>query len=129
MLLGRVIGTVVATRKEDTLLGVKLLLVKGCDVYGTPSGAVVVAADAVGAGVGEVVLYAQSLGWPPVHIDELLRADALEVLADNGANARNKSAAAIPPGSGEPTPGASAGSIASRSIETPKPAVPREINS
>ena len=58
MLLGRVIGTVVATRKEDTLAGLKLLLVKGCDFDGKPTGAVVVAADAVGAGVGEVVLYA-----------------------------------------------------------------------
>ena len=58
MQLGRVIGTVVATRKEDTLLGVKFLLVKGCDFDGKPTGSVVVAADAVGAGVGEVVLYA-----------------------------------------------------------------------
>lgn len=33
----------------------------------------------------DVVLYAQSLGWPPVPVDELLRADGLEVFADNGA--------------------------------------------
>ncbi len=58
MLLGRVIGTVVATRKEPTLDGLKLLLVRVCDVDGKPEGAMVVAADAVGAGVGEVVLYA-----------------------------------------------------------------------
>jgi microcompartment protein CcmK/EutM len=57
MLLGRVIGTVVAARKEPTLDGLKLLLVQGCDTKGEPSGATVVAADAVGAGVGEVVLY------------------------------------------------------------------------
>lgn len=58
MQLGRVIGTLVATRKEPTLEGLKLLVVKACDVDGTPDGAVVIAADAVGAGVGEVVLYA-----------------------------------------------------------------------
>jgi len=58
MLLARVIGTVVSTRKEPTIEGLKLLLLKGCDVDGKESGAVVVAADAVGAGIGEVVLYA-----------------------------------------------------------------------
>jgi microcompartment protein CcmK/EutM len=57
MILGRVVGTVVATRKEPTLEGLKLLVVRPCDVDGTPGGAAVVAADAVGAGVGEVVLY------------------------------------------------------------------------
>ena len=58
MMLGRVVGTVVATRKEATLDGLKLLLVKGCDAEGKPTGGLVVAIDAVGAGVGEVVLYA-----------------------------------------------------------------------
>jgi len=58
MLIGKVVGTVVATRKEDVLDGLKFLLVKCCDFDGTPNGPTVVAADAVGAGVGEVVLYA-----------------------------------------------------------------------
>ena len=58
MLLGRVIGTVVSSRKESTLEGLKLLVVRACDTGGEPSGATVVAADAVGAGQGEVVLYA-----------------------------------------------------------------------
>jgi microcompartment protein CcmK/EutM len=61
MVLGKVIGTLVATRKEPTLEGLKLLVVRACDVDGTvPSspGAVVVAVDAVGAGIGEVVLFA-----------------------------------------------------------------------
>jgi microcompartment protein CcmK/EutM len=58
MILGRVVGTVVASRKEPTLEGLKLLVVRPCDVDGSPTGAPVVAADAVGAGVGEVVLYA-----------------------------------------------------------------------
>jgi len=56
--MGIVVGTVVATRKEAELEGLKLLIVKGCDFDGKPTGGSVVAADAVGAGLGEVVLYA-----------------------------------------------------------------------
>ena len=58
MVLGRVIGTLVATRKEPTLEGLKLLVVRACDVDGNAQGAIAVAVDAVGAGLGEVVLYA-----------------------------------------------------------------------
>jgi len=58
MLLGRVVGTVVATRKDEELEGLTFLLVKGTDAAGKPSGATIVAADAVGAGVGELILYA-----------------------------------------------------------------------
>jgi len=56
--MGIVVGTVVATRKEAELEGLKLLVVRACDFDGKPTGASVVAADAVGAGIGEVVLYA-----------------------------------------------------------------------
>jgi microcompartment protein CcmK/EutM len=58
MVLGKVVGTVVSTRKEEELSGLKFLLVKACDADGKPTGSTVVAVDAVGAGVGEVVLYA-----------------------------------------------------------------------
>ena len=58
MVLAKVVGTVVSTRKEDELSGLKFLLVKTCDADGKPTGATVVAVDAVGAGQGEVVLYA-----------------------------------------------------------------------
>lgn len=58
MQIGKVIGTVVSTRKEDVLEGMKFLLVKNCDFDGNPVGPTVVAVDAVGAGVDEVVLYA-----------------------------------------------------------------------
>lgn len=58
MVLAKVVGTVVATRKEEELSGLKLLVVKACDVDGKPNGAAIVAVDAVGAGVGEIVLYA-----------------------------------------------------------------------
>ena len=57
MLIGRVVGTVVSSSKEQELNGLKLLLVRGADVEGKGNGALVVAIDAVGAGVGEVVLY------------------------------------------------------------------------
>lgn len=59
MILGRVVGTVVSTRKEEDLTGLKFLLVHPCEPDGTLKGAsFVVAADAVGAGLGEIVLYA-----------------------------------------------------------------------
>lgn len=58
MLLGQVVGTVVATRKDEELEGLKLLVVKGVDIDGKLTGTTVVAADSVGAGVGELVLYA-----------------------------------------------------------------------
>jgi microcompartment protein CcmK/EutM len=58
MLLGRVTGTVVASRKEPLIEGWKLLVVRQLDADDKETGGYVVAADAVGAGVGEVVLYA-----------------------------------------------------------------------
>jgi len=58
MLLGKIVGTVVSTRKEPTLEGSKLLVVRGLDLDGKPTATLVVAVDAVGAGVGEWVLYA-----------------------------------------------------------------------
>lgn len=56
MKLGRVVGTVVATRKSAKLQGTKLLVVEECDITGKPKGSFVVAADTVGAGANEVVL-------------------------------------------------------------------------
>jgi len=58
MLIGKVVGTVIATRKEEELEGLKFLLVRGLDLEGKPTSTLVVAVDAIGAGLGEVVLYA-----------------------------------------------------------------------
>jgi len=58
MLIGKVVGTVIATRKDEELVGLKLLLVRGLDLEGKATSTLVVAVDAIGAGVGEVVLYA-----------------------------------------------------------------------
>jgi carbon dioxide concentrating mechanism protein CcmL len=58
MFLARIIGTVVATRKEESLVGLRFMLLQPLDEKGKPTGSHVVAADAVGAGVDEIVLYA-----------------------------------------------------------------------
>ena len=58
MLLGKVVGTLVATRKEATLQGLKFLVVRRLTIDNEEDTDYVIAADAVGAGVGEVVLYA-----------------------------------------------------------------------
>ena len=58
MLMGRVVGTVVSTRKEEELVGLKFLLVRQVDIDLNESDKFVVAADAVGAGMGEVVRFA-----------------------------------------------------------------------
>ncbi len=59
MTLGKVIGTVWATRKDDQLTGMKLQLVHELDLRGNLKGRFVVAVDSVGAGVGETVLFVQ----------------------------------------------------------------------
>jgi ethanolamine utilization protein EutN len=56
MQIGRVIGTVVATRKHRTFEGAKLLLVQPLNIDETPRGNTVLAVDSVGAGVHEKVL-------------------------------------------------------------------------
>ena len=58
MLLARVVGTVVATRKEPRIEGLKLLVCKTLDLEAKETGAYVVAADAVQAGIGEIVMFA-----------------------------------------------------------------------
>ncbi len=58
MNLGRVTGTLVATRKEPMLEGLPLLVVRQLNAEGEPTGGYVVAVDSVGAGVDEIVLYA-----------------------------------------------------------------------
>jgi len=60
VVIGKVTGTVVASQKEPELIGLTFLAVAPIDLAtGSVSGGGVVAVDAVGAGVGEVVLYAQ----------------------------------------------------------------------
>lgn len=56
MILGRVVGTVVATRKDQRLEGRKLLVCRPVTPEGQPDGNHVVAIDTVGAGFHETVL-------------------------------------------------------------------------
>lgn len=57
MQLARVIGNVVATAKNESLKGRKLLIVQTLDAELNPKGQPLVALDAVGAGVGELVFW------------------------------------------------------------------------
>jgi microcompartment protein CcmK/EutM len=56
MQIATVVGTVVATKKHAALAGAKLLLVQPQTPEGEPRGAVLLAIDSVGAGIGERVL-------------------------------------------------------------------------
>ena len=57
MQLARVIGTVVATIKNDSLDGRKLLIVQNLDKDLQSTGKPMVAVDAIGAGIGELVFW------------------------------------------------------------------------
>ena len=74
MQLALVIGDVVATRKDEQLVGIKLLVVQPLTPEGRPTGRSLVAVDSVGAGVGERVFFVRGKeasfpflpGQPPV---------------------------------------------------------------
>ena len=59
MNIGKVIGNVVATRKDETLVGAKLMITQPLDLELKPVGEPVVMVDTVGAGIGEIILYAK----------------------------------------------------------------------
>ena len=56
MILAKVVGTVVATRKDERLVSHKLLVARPIDPTGKPEGSYLVAVDTVDAGYGETVL-------------------------------------------------------------------------
>jgi len=58
MLIGKVVGTVVASQKDEKMEGMKFLVLKVVDAEGREGSSYVVAVDAMGAGLGELVLYA-----------------------------------------------------------------------
>lgn len=57
MKLGYVKGNVVATTKDEGLVGMKLLIVQPTTVDSEPIGEIIVAVDTVGAGFGDRILY------------------------------------------------------------------------
>ncbi|MBI4861606.1 MAG: EutN/CcmL family microcompartment protein [Candidatus Riflebacteria bacterium] len=62
MLLGRVVGDVVATFKDSSYAGKKILWVQPLDLAGRPKGDAMITLDVVGAGSGEKVLVVQEGG-------------------------------------------------------------------
>ena len=77
MFLAKVVGTVVSTRKEETLEGLKFLILEQVDENRKPTGTSVVAADAVGAGVGELVLYASGSSARQTRVTDKRPVDAV----------------------------------------------------
>lgn len=57
MRVGKIIGTVVATRKDEKLVGCKLMITQPLTFNLEPLGEPLIAVDTVGAGIGEVVLF------------------------------------------------------------------------
>jgi len=55
--LGRIIGTVVATRKDEKLVGTKLMITQPLNIDLQPKSEPIIAVDTVGAGIGELILY------------------------------------------------------------------------
>lgn len=58
MRLGKIIGNVVATRKSESLVGLKLMLVYPINEQLKPYGETIIAVDTVGAGIGDIIIYA-----------------------------------------------------------------------
>ena len=62
MLLGKVIGDVVASHKNSRYEGARIMVVQPINLDGTPRGATMLALDSVDSGAGDVVLVVQE-GW------------------------------------------------------------------
>ena len=77
MLIARVVGSAIATIKDDKLTGVKLLIVQEADTSGKPIGKPLVAIDSVGAGVDDLVLIASGSSARQTSITENRPVDAV----------------------------------------------------
>ena len=90
MILAKIVGTVVATRKDERLVSSKLLVVRPVDPHGKADANYLVAVDTVDAGVGETVLVvsgssarmASGLKDCPVDAAIVGVVDAIEVTRD-----------------------------------------------
>jgi len=93
MILAKVVGTVVATRKDERLVASKLLIARPLDPSGKPDGNYLVAIDTVDAGFGETVLIvsgssarmAAGLKDSPVDAAIVGIVDTIDVPADKDA--------------------------------------------
>jgi microcompartment protein CcmK/EutM len=104
MLLARVVGTVVATRKDERLQGRKLLVCRPVSPDGTIDGGYVVSVDTVGAGVHETVLLvsgssARMAGGKDSPVDSAVVGIVDEVRTENesdsGSNQKRTAAVAV----------------------------------
>lgn len=57
--IGRVIGTLVATKKDESLVGNKLMVTQPLDLDYKPQGEPQIMVDTVGAGIGEIIIYSE----------------------------------------------------------------------
>ncbi len=91
MKMGRVVGSVVATRKDPSLAGVKLLVVENLAPDLKSEGSYAIAVDAVGAGASEVVLYASgsSARQTPVTKDRPVDAVIMAIVDSFDAHGKN----------------------------------------
>ncbi|MFI5088715.1 MAG: EutN/CcmL family microcompartment protein [Terriglobales bacterium] len=102
MLLARVMGTVVATRKDERLLGKKLLVCRPVNPEGEAEGAYFVAVDTVGAGVKEMVLVVSgssarmAANFKESPVDSSIVGIVDEVEMNTGESERHPLAAAAP---------------------------------
>lgn len=80
MILAKVVGNVWSTKKKDALSGLRLLFVQPLGKALEPAGNVLVAADEIGAGLGEMVLVTQDApAMQAFGRDKLLPVDAVVV--------------------------------------------------
>ncbi|MGD9590080.1 MAG: EutN/CcmL family microcompartment protein [Pyrinomonadaceae bacterium] len=91
MQIARVVGTVVSTIKNATLSGRKMLIVQTLDADLQPKGKPMVALDAVGAGVGELVFWCRGKEASfPFKRDETPTDCTIVGIIDSDAHVRNK---------------------------------------
>ena len=76
MKLAKIIGTVVATRKDESLVGYKLMIIRRIDGKGEFIDSEEVAVDYVGAGIGEIVLIGQGSA---VRVEKTKREAAIDM--------------------------------------------------
>ena len=100
MILAKIVGTVVATRKDERLVSSKLLVARPVDPGGKAEGSYLVAVDTVDAGIGETVLIVSgssarmASGMKDCPVDAVIVGivDSIEVpeLAQSGAARRER---------------------------------------
>ena len=81
MHIGRVIGTVVATRKEDSLTGVRLLVIQPVNYKGDEKGEPIVAADTVSSAPGQLVFFVESREAALALTDEMFNPSDATIMA------------------------------------------------